>query len=63
MKVVKIDAEYYVKIDFINMLKRLIKEVENSTFIELTAEYESNFGGKFIAKIENVELEDLRKKP
>ena len=62
MKIVKIEAEYHAKIDFIKMLNKLIKEVENSTFIELTAEYESNFGGKLTAKIENVELEDLRQK-
>lgn len=63
MKKVKIEAEYHVKLDFTLMLKKLIKEIENGDFTELTTEIESNFGGKLTARIENVKLEDLRQKP
>lgn len=63
MKIVKIEAEYMVKLDFIKMLNKLIKEIESTDkFTELTTEIESNFGGKLIAKIENIELEYLRQK-
>lgn len=63
MKIVKIEAEYIVKLDFIKMLNKLIKEIESTdTFTELTTEIESNFGGKLTAKIKNTELVDLRQK-
>lgn len=62
MKIVKIEAEYVVKLDFINMLKKLIKEIEDGDIMHLQAEYESNFGGKLVADIKNVELPDLRQK-
>ncbi|SHF17651.1 hypothetical protein [Chryseobacterium vrystaatense] len=60
MKIVEIEAEYIVKLDFINLLKKLIKDVESDDIINLTAEYESNFGGKLTCTIQNVELPDLR---